>query len=355
MLENKVQNVIVNFRGGLGDLIMLTPLFRTIKSTGSYQVILITTTQMRELVERIEHVDQVIYYDARMPNEVLASLPTFFKFVKQVRSYPAVCLLNTICTYGKVPKLISRVTRAGHKIGYNHGPKTCICDRVLSVDTTKHDIQLNLDLWNAFTGRESEDKQLNLGVRDDELKWASEFIESKQVENAEIIAMAPCVRWTLGSGTRQWPLNKFVELAECILGQTDQAVYLCCSHEEWKRLEELDEIQRLMKFSKFIYSDQPQTFFQSAAVLKQCKVLICNDSGLMHLAIAVDVPVLSFWGPTKIVRKGYGHVPTFIGVEAKGCKCRMDYVNAQENCESGECWESVSVKDVEKILEQSVI
>ena len=355
MSKNNVQNVIVNFRGGLGDLIMLTPLFRAIKSNGDYQIILITTSQMRELVERITYIDKVIYFDARMPKDILASLPIFLNFIKQIRSYPAVCLLSTICTYGKVPRLISRLARAKRRIGYNHGAKTCICDPVLKVDTNKHDIQLNLDLWNAFTGQNAEDKQLQLDVRDEEIQWAAGFLKSKQVEDRDIFAIAPCVRWTLGSGTRQWPLDKFIELARRILTDTHQAVYLCCSHDEWTRLSEIEGVQQLMKSSRFIHSDGPQTLFQSAAILKRCKALICNDSGLMHLAVAVDVPVISFWGPTKIIRKGYGHVSNFIGIEAHDCKCRMDYVNPEENCQSGECWDKVSVEEVERVLQQSSI
>ena len=37
---------------------------------------------------------------------------------------------------------------------------------------------------------------------------------------------------------------------------------------------------------------------QAAAVLKNAKLLICNDSGLMHLAEAVGTPVVGIFGPT---------------------------------------------------------
>jgi heptosyltransferase-2 len=38
--------------------------------------------------------------------------------------------------------------------------------------------------------------------------------------------------------------------------------------------------------------------FDTAVNMKQCKAIICNDSGLMHVATAVNVPVISIFGST---------------------------------------------------------
>ena len=41
-----------------------------------------------------------------------------------------------------------------------------------------------------------------------------------------------------------------------------------------------------------------QPLMHSAALLSRCSLLISNDSGLMHMATALQVPVVAIFGPT---------------------------------------------------------
>ena len=45
---------------------------------------------------------------------------------------------------------------------------------------------------------------------------------------------------------------------------------------------------------------------QTAADMKMCNVIYCNDSGLMHAATSVSIPVIAFYGSTV---KEFGFTP----------------------------------------------
>lgn len=65
-----------------------------------------------------------------------------------------------------------------------------------------------------------------------------------------------------------------------------------------------------------------ESLLQTAANLKICKAVYTNDSGLMHLAAAMKVPVIAFFGST--VRE-FGFFPfkaNSIELEVENLSCR---------------------------------
>jgi ADP-heptose:LPS heptosyltransferase len=65
---------------------------------------------------------------------------------------------------------------------------------------------------------------------------------------------------------------------------------------------------------------------QSASVLSQARVLLTGDTGLMHMATAFGVPIVSVWGNTVPDFGMYPYVPSapeqFSVHEVKGLSCR---------------------------------
>jgi ADP-heptose:LPS heptosyltransferase len=51
------------------------------------------------------------------------------------------------------------------------------------------------------------------------------------------------------------------------------------------------------------------TLQQSASIVQQSKVLLTNDTGLMHIASCFEVPVVSVWGNTVPVLGMYPYYP----------------------------------------------
>jgi len=62
--------------------------------------------------------------------------------------------------------------------------------------------------------------------------------------------------------------------------------------------------------------------FQIAANIKQCKTVVCNDSGLMHIAAAVGIPIIAIFGSTV---KEFGFIPYHVRnllLENNSLSCR---------------------------------
>ncbi len=65
---------------------------------------------------------------------------------------------------------------------------------------------------------------------------------------------------------------------------------------------------------------------QSASLVKQCNVLVTNDTGLMHIGAAFGKPIISVWGNTVPEFGMYPYMPDnevhFFMAEVKGLSCR---------------------------------
>ena len=86
-------------------------------------------------------------------------------------------------------------------------------------------------------------------------------------------------------------------------------------------------------------------FMESAAVLENCELLICNDSGAMHIANAVQTDVVAFFGPTV---KSIGYCPyrdedTVLEIDLD---CRPCSSHGGDRCPLGHhnCMKNISVE-----------
>ncbi len=93
--------------------------------------------------------------------------------------------------------------------------------------------------------------------------------------------------------SKQWPIEHFVKLIDklveqglevCILGsQKDAAIG--------------DQIQKLCRQPVMNLCGKT-SLLDVIDILASCSVAVSNDSGLMHIAAAVDVPVVAMYGAT---------------------------------------------------------
>jgi ADP-heptose:LPS heptosyltransferase len=87
---------------------------------------------------------------------------------------------------------------------------------------------------------------------------------------------------------------------------------------------------------------------QSASMVKQAKVVISHDTGLMHVAAAFRKQIISIWGNTVPQLGMYPYMPgseeKSVIVEVKGLKCRPCSKLGYDKCPKGHfrCMEEIS-------------
>jgi heptosyltransferase-2/heptosyltransferase-3 len=63
-----------------------------------------------------------------------------------------------------------------------------------------------------------------------------------------------------------------------------------------REIDDLEKVRAKMRTQPAVAP--PTDLHQAAALLRRCRLLICNDGGLNHIAAAVGTPTLAIFGTT---------------------------------------------------------
>lgn len=122
--------------------------------------------------------------------------------------------------------------------------------------------------------------------------------------------------------TKTWPRNYFIELGKMLNAQGYTIVLFGGKDDRLVCAEICEEVKGIDLSNK-------NDILQTAADMKKCLVVVCNDSGLMHSAVASGVKVLSIFGSTvkefgftPYIGKNSGLLNNYLTVENKSLTCR---------------------------------
>lgn len=169
---------------------------------------------------------------------------------------------------------------------------------------------------------------------------------------------------------RRWPLERFAQVMESLLARhAGLWVAIPGTAGERARSEQLrDRISPALRARVCVLAgrtDLPAL----AAVLRQSRLVLTNDTGILHVAAAVGAPLVALFGPESPVRYGPMVVPTsgtdgaskvrvLTGAVPCGpCLCQQNRKRAPCAVEPALCMLAIPAEDVlracEEILEQN--
>jgi lipopolysaccharide heptosyltransferase II len=161
------------------------------------------------------------------------------------------------------------------------------------------------------------------------------LLSENGANRAKLVVMAPGTVWE----TKHWGTDKFAQVARHFLSK-GLAVILIGSPRERVVCEEVATLA-----SGAVDLAGMTTLSELAALISRSVISITNDSGPMHLAVALDRPVISIFGPTDPI--WIGPYQRANGVLRADLECSPCYLRRLKHCHHGHaCMRSVSAVDV---------
>jgi lipopolysaccharide heptosyltransferase II len=275
---NNFKKLLIIRLSSLGDILLTTPLLRTLKEKyPAIEIDFILKGQFKDVLIQNPDINKLFIY-----NEEKTVFSLLIKEMKN-REYDLIIDLQNnlrskkIADRFKVKKLkfnkrdldkfllvnfkINRLRKAGS-----------IPERYASTFDKFHLDNEGLDL---FTNKKSSDLF---------------------VKNKKYIGLCPGARHF----TKMWPKEYYIRLGNLLMKE-NYNISLLGGKEDKEICKEIST-----QIPDSINLSNNDDILQTAADMKKCDAIVCNDSGLMHAACAVKIPVLTFFGSTV---KEFGFVP----------------------------------------------
>lgn len=141
-------------------------------------------------------------------------------------------------------------------------------------------------------------------VTDDSFRYIENWLLKNGLFEEQLIAFSP------GTPVRkkQWRLDHYAQLGDLIVKNLNYKIVVLWGPGE---KEDAEFIINNMHVDALLAPST--TFNQAGAFLKKMKVLICNDGGINHLAVSLDVPSISIFGAKSTPDKWCAwHKPQYI-------------------------------------------
>ncbi|HOO55362.1 MAG TPA: glycosyltransferase family 9 protein [bacterium] len=163
-------------------------------------------------------------------------------------------------------------------------------------DMTRHAVDRHLDVLDS-AGIPITNREIRVTVPDFVEAKVSEFITEKRIAGPDrLIAVYPGA----GSPYKLYPVEKYRAVVEALINRGDYEFVMVGSVEDAAVCGEL--AGAFPAKARSIAGELD--ILELGGLLKQSRLLISNDSGPMHLGVAVGTPTLGVFGPTNANRYG---------------------------------------------------
>lgn len=185
-------------------------------------------------------------------------------------------------------------TRAPRRVGYANAAEMAwlgYSERI-AVDLEVHAVERMLRLVEFAGVRPVRDMRLYAHGRD------RAKIEGDRAFDRPYVLVAPTSRWA----GKRWPEERFAALIEELLSGGVERVVLVGAKSERPQCGAL--IGLAGRDPRVIDRIGGTSVGELMAVVERARVVVCNDSAALHMAVGFDRPVVALYGPTHVGRVG---------------------------------------------------
>lgn len=336
----KVNRILVVRLRSIGDTVLSTPSLIALKRfLPEAQIDILLEDWVAPVLEGFDAIDNVLTVSRK-------SKKSRFEVALQIRrnKYDVAFNLHG----GTTATFFVRVSGANHRVGFSHYSYKFLYNHLLSSSADywqkefTHSAEQQLALL-GFVGIPVEDKpKSSLNITEKARNSIEEKLQSKtQNPKSKIALIHPVAAFD----TKQWATENFARVAEYLHEKGLQIVAVATKKER----EVLDKLKKLSNVPITTFDDL--TLPEITALAMRAKIFVGNDSGIAHIAAAVQTPsVVIFGSSNRNHWRPWTDAPNKIVFENLPCQPCAGYFCKE--FDSPKCILSVKIESVIEVIEK---
>jgi heptosyltransferase II len=326
-----INKILIRGTNWIGDAILTIPAVDSIRATyPQAHIAMLAKPWVADIYKLFTGIDEVIIYENKYDNAL--GVLRLARELKKSKFDLAILLQNAI-----EAAIIACAAGIPLCAGYNSdGRGILLTHRVQRSREIKklHQIDYYLEMVKAL-GCVSVNKEMHLETKIK--RHEAESVRHKYLPDPkrEIIGIAPGA--TYGPAKRWFPA-RFAKVADKIAGALDCRIILLGGKSDDDAAEEVRSLAQTSLLNLAGKTDLKEAVY----LISQCRLFISNDSGLMHVAGALNIPTIAIFGSTNPQTTAPAGNQSIVIHQAVSCSpclkktCPTDF----------RCMELISVEDV---------
>lgn len=335
---DKFNRVLVINLGGIGDLLLSTPALKALKNANPLaRISILIVPRCYELVGEFTFIDDIFIFDKRL---VPFGLFKNFLLLCILRSnnYDLLINMRTLVSARSAVFMNALITLINPR--FKAGRDTDGRGRFFDISITetlkgeKYERDYDIELVKAL-GVEVKHPRIDFQIKPAELDRLNRILEANGISGNEVIVgVHPG-----GAPSHRWPIEKFSYSMREIAKKIDCKFVVSADKKEKFLAKQLEKQSGL----KVINLAGKLGIKELAGLISRCRLYITNDSGPMHIAAVLGVPMIAIFGPGYLIRFDPRNITDKAVVFKAEVKCQPC---DRQACLKMDCFKDISAQEV---------
>lgn len=321
-----MKNVLVIAGGGIGDVLMATPVFRALARSvsGLRLTVMVVTGVNRQVLEPDPNVNEILVWREHEKDKL--------KLIQHIRKQKFDIAIHTHGSTRIYFHLLPFLAGIPVRVGFDRRPLgegilgwlklKMLTSSVIYRPQQRKRTEMNLEVLS------------HCGIDNSDVDYELHFTDLSQRDSSRV-GIHP---GSDGKGViKRWPIGHFMTLATQLNSEFGKKVVFYIGPAE-------RELKKGISTNANIEIVEAASIGQLVKDMSRCGYFISNDSGLSHVAAALKIPTVVLFGPTS--PEEYELPSKHVNVQVQGYDCTRCFKEKRCEVASPTCMKTLEVERV---------